>query len=814
VRVHDDAAAHQAAKSLNARAFTHGSDIYLAANESAGDRRLMGHELTHVIQQAGGTGTIRDQASTHVVRRSNGDPQPEGTQSDDDEAFADSFIDELFDEIEELEESENCSDKTYGYRARLLMQFGNHMLPTNDDEADAYREWVFVTADSEDLTLDELGPTATDYFPYAFPETWAFWIYEALATEESLPMDLLVETSERFEDLASLAANLPNRLWEEGLPMTFEEARAGRPFYLSMSHARLEDEVAVKQYAEASIRYTRALWHMSFVFAWNDIAEQVADAIRDCTTVPDVPAYYDFLENYSEILATLPDRLSELRDPEGLQEIESGTLALADAALVAGLGAGLSAAIFGILSGWSNAQDLFEESLAGADELVASADDLDKFVRAIEWANRYGYFGDAGQEIVNAILEHGLYILGVTLGVIVAQFIPGVNVGVDVVLFIVSGRDLIETIDSLGSAISVVFDANSIQELQKASTQLATALVGDGLLALVDLILVMVSLRGARSRMQEIRRRNPQLSEEEALRQALRESDETGRALARASDFEAWEATLDSETRLALQRDPELRRLFATMDQRVRNLLTVCRSPCIPLNPRPRPEDVARIEGLIDRLDLPGNHRGLTEYLYHNRRRLSEAVEGFDDIENLGQLDEVLDASIRGYAAARGGSAARNADGLWEFTREDGTVILEHEVAQYGHLLDNRGTNHFFEAHHGAQDKWAIDVGMPGYSRREAPAILLRDRRKGSPHQIVTGRQMGRAGHRSSRTYQRERELTLEDLQRAECPPATIESYMTQQNAYFGRLYREASLTHSVEELRRWFGDWTPGGSQ
>lgn len=52
VRVHDDTAANEAAASLNARAFTHGSDIYLARGESAGDRRLVGHELTHTVQQA------------------------------------------------------------------------------------------------------------------------------------------------------------------------------------------------------------------------------------------------------------------------------------------------------------------------------------------------------------------------------------------------------------------------------------------------------------------------------------------------------------------------------------------------------------------------------------------------------------------------------------------------------------------------------------------------------------------------------------------------------------------------------------------
>ncbi len=54
VRVHDDARARQAADDLNARAFTHGSDIWLGEGASQQDTHLMAHEATHVVQQAGG----------------------------------------------------------------------------------------------------------------------------------------------------------------------------------------------------------------------------------------------------------------------------------------------------------------------------------------------------------------------------------------------------------------------------------------------------------------------------------------------------------------------------------------------------------------------------------------------------------------------------------------------------------------------------------------------------------------------------------------------------------------------------------------
>jgi hypothetical protein len=56
VRVHDDGAAADAASSLNAKAFTVGSDVFFAGGKYRGDSAdpLLAHELTHVAQQRGG----------------------------------------------------------------------------------------------------------------------------------------------------------------------------------------------------------------------------------------------------------------------------------------------------------------------------------------------------------------------------------------------------------------------------------------------------------------------------------------------------------------------------------------------------------------------------------------------------------------------------------------------------------------------------------------------------------------------------------------------------------------------------------------
>jgi len=56
VRVHTDSKAQLMNKGLNARAFTHGSDVYFNKGQyspgSSEGKRLLGHELTHVVQQA------------------------------------------------------------------------------------------------------------------------------------------------------------------------------------------------------------------------------------------------------------------------------------------------------------------------------------------------------------------------------------------------------------------------------------------------------------------------------------------------------------------------------------------------------------------------------------------------------------------------------------------------------------------------------------------------------------------------------------------------------------------------------------------
>jgi hypothetical protein len=71
VRVHDDGAAAELSRSVDALAVTTGRDIFFAAGryqpDSAAGQRLIAHELTHVVQQGHATGPV-----TRLARVSNG----------------------------------------------------------------------------------------------------------------------------------------------------------------------------------------------------------------------------------------------------------------------------------------------------------------------------------------------------------------------------------------------------------------------------------------------------------------------------------------------------------------------------------------------------------------------------------------------------------------------------------------------------------------------------------------------------------------------------------------------------------------------
>jgi hypothetical protein len=57
VRIHADSESDSLNRSISAKAFTTGSDIFFSRDASPGDSSLLAHELTHVVQQRGASQT-------------------------------------------------------------------------------------------------------------------------------------------------------------------------------------------------------------------------------------------------------------------------------------------------------------------------------------------------------------------------------------------------------------------------------------------------------------------------------------------------------------------------------------------------------------------------------------------------------------------------------------------------------------------------------------------------------------------------------------------------------------------------------------
>lgn len=275
------------------------------------------------------------------------------------------------------------------------------------------------------------------------------------------------------------------------------------------------------------------------------------------------------------------------------------------------------------------------------------------------------------------------------------------------------------------------------------------------------------------------------------------------------SEFLRWEASLEKETRDTLRANSQLRKVYAEMDPEVRRLLTLCETPCIPLDPPPSVNDVARIQKLVKRLNLSADDPALKEYLHVRRKKLTAAVDNIADVRTPKQLQARLDQAIAQRATELGGTASRGADGRWVF-RRDGKVIPEYEIGGYGTLADEKKSGGFFQAHHGIQGEWASQR-VPGYDYYgEPPSILLRDSRKGTPHQIVTARQAGRKATLTTSTYSEQRALLLQDMQEANVPGAYSQKLLSDSDAYFAPLYRNLEKKLTPSQLGKIFGTWKP----
>ena len=572
VRVHSDSKASETAGSINAKAFTSGRDVVFGAGEYSPEtdsgKHLLAHELTHVVQQNENSpaninsseNNISTKAEESLLQRDDeydtgveeeydtgmeeeydtGEEEYDTDAGEAEETGADqaSLEAKLQEEVDtwgaykEAMEGEEPLEAAYAQRVILLLQFSGPELFSDEYELDNYIRECTLLATNEEETLYRLpggGEALLCLFTQAFPETWAERVFEALYVDVDID-DLKEDVESEKDDLMDVADTTPERLAEDGLPVEFREALSLSHFELKLSHIKLERPHIVKDFAKAGASYAKATWIHSFFLVWNNvIAKGMSEAIRKGELVLEYDSYVEFVENYKDKLGDLRNKVRETLDEGAFTEIDN--FVFVDLANAAVIGKFLSAllSLGSLIQQWKFSKFLFNEKLSEADDIIAEEDWEDLCIKAIEWAYYNGYFGAYGDLLWEGIKENGWEILGMTIGFMIAQFIPFVNVAVDLVVILYCGIDALVALYDLIDAFIEAGEACSVVSLQKASARLASALIGDGLRILLDVMAVTGSAKGIKTRVDKIRSKNPDISEEQALKKALKEAPESER---------------------------------------------------------------------------------------------------------------------------------------------------------------------------------------------------------------------------------------------------------------------------------------------
>jgi hypothetical protein len=176
VKIHTGGAADEAARSINARAFTVGSNIAFADGEydsgSDSGRRLLAHELTHTLQQSSGADYVQ-RGSSGLLGGKCCNPAARVEW-----ALVGAGVWKKLEPSECTGTTEDCDGMTCGggfYRVADL-QRGTCSTPHNDDAVFAPRRWTPSAAGADAHSPTAEGSTAGDTPPN--------YVYDAASTTQ------------------------------------------------------------------------------------------------------------------------------------------------------------------------------------------------------------------------------------------------------------------------------------------------------------------------------------------------------------------------------------------------------------------------------------------------------------------------------------------------------------------------------------------------------------------------------------------------------------------------------------------------------
>jgi len=623
-----------------------GSDVSFASGAyapyTASGRRLLAHELTHVVQQrALGPIVSRDleeEARHHLV-----DP---------------SLYPQLSAEIdrvgEDMSQNDDLALRANASRVHLLLSYRSHPLLTIQDELDDFVMECHVAALTEIDTLNALPQSGRELamaaYAQGFPLEWSGRYRYALSLGVNA-VELLTRWQDQLEHLRASSRRLGPGIYGHGLPVPASELARLTDFTLRIVDSR-NQESPVGEYAREGVRHIQLKWVVAFAFTWERMTDNVAEAVADGEVIASYAAWRDFMDNRHEVLRTLPQRAHELlagSDEEANAFADTGQQ-LANAAVALGMVSGL-AGLMGILSGWGEVSELFLEGLHDADRLIAEAGRGDRFQKALIWAWENGYFGAAADAALDALIANAPRILAELATILIAQTIPVVNVALDLYLLFSLGWDVASLLGELTMAVLDVTAATSVPSLQRAAHRLSVVLMNGGLQIATVLITMGVArtTSAVRTRANAIRAAETGLSEETAMRRAFeelprqqrapleegaaRQAQDAAAAHRRANDPTSFPAAerasgpierprpgeamrdVTPETRVMLERRPDLRRAL-DRSPRASRALRKCASPCYP--DFATTTQIDRLERMLEAMETSGRYYDpsrLTNYL-------------------------------------------------------------------------------------------------------------------------------------------------------------------------------------------------------
>src|SRR5262249_30969457 len=271
------------------------------------------------------------------------------------------------------------------------------------------------------------------------------------------------------------AKAVSDEIWDRGLPLSRLEALQVSDstiarWGLDAQKAKDNTTKPINRFVRALIRWEISIQHLILVNAYESQFNGRIDNVRKGVVVVDQNEYALYKGAYTKFQFVL----------KGFKDAESNPN---------DVGKALTALLIyeptkfdrNKFYGWpDDGVRLFFSEIAEADKKIAETGKIASIYRAFVWAHEGGFFLDATEEVWNGIKDNWVQMIATLVGIIVAQEIPGVNIGLDLVLWIEFGSDAIDAAIQLATALKDSGGAKTVVQMEHGAAELASVLVGVG----------------------------------------------------------------------------------------------------------------------------------------------------------------------------------------------------------------------------------------------------------------------------------------------------------------------------------------------